>query len=287
MNRDLDARAEMQKAVDLDASFDNRYDLAVVCLDQDDEKCAAGNFQALEQSFGDTPAIHMQFGLAYGNSDFASKAEDEFRKVIARNPRYPEAHYCLAATYLAENDNAKIKAAESELEAELEVSPNDFLTYAALGKVALAEKQYDRAATYLHRAIALNAKNPDAYLYLGQLEFEKGDLSAAEQTLWKSIQLTIDLSRNRYQVQKAHYLLGRILMREGCDYVEFVHSVPEYPQVSRKLLQIHAAVAEILHMIDAADAVENILRDLDNIQVLSEDGADAQLLSHRLQLIAA
>jgi hypothetical protein len=71
------------------------------------------------------------------------------------------------------------------------------------------------------------------------------------------------------------------------DYVEFVHAVPEYPQVSRKLLQIHAAVAEVLHMIGAADAVESILRDLDNIQVLSEDGADVQLLSHRLQLIAA
>ena len=71
------------------------------------------------------------------------------------------------------------------------------------------------------------------------------------------------------------------------EYVEFVHAVSEYPQVSRKLLQIHAAVAEVLHMIGAADAVESILRDLDNIQGLSEDGADAQLLSHRLQLIAA
>ena len=71
------------------------------------------------------------------------------------------------------------------------------------------------------------------------------------------------------------------------DYVEFLHAVPEYPQVSRKLLQIHAAVAEVLHMIGAADAVESILRDLDNIQVLSEDGADAQLLSHKLQLITA
>ena len=40
-------------------------------------------------------------------------------------------------------------------------------------------------------------------------------------------------------------------------------------------------------MIGAADAVESILRELDNIQVLSEDGADAQLLSHKLQLIAA
>jgi hypothetical protein len=42
------------------------------------------------------------------------------------------------------------------------------------------------------------------------------------------------------------------------DYVEFVHAVPEYPQVSRKLLQLYAAVAEVLYTIGVADAVENI-----------------------------
>ena len=70
-------------------------------------------------------------------------------------------------------------------------------------------------------------------------------------------------------------------------YLEFVHAIPEYPQVSSKLLRIHSAVAEVLHMIGAAEAIDQILRDWDSIQVLSEDGADAQLLRNRLQLIVA
>jgi tetratricopeptide (TPR) repeat protein len=215
MNRDREARSEMQKAVDLDSSFANRYDLAVVCLDQDDGECVASNFQALKQSFGDTPAIHMQFGLAYGNSDFAPQAIDEFRKVIAEDPRYPEAHYSLAAALLAVGgDQANIREAEDELKKELEISPHDFLTYAALGKLAVGDHRYAEADTYLKHAISLNPNNPDAYLYLGQMCFETNRPADAEAALRKAITLTRDPSRNRYQIQKTYFLLGRVLMQE-------------------------------------------------------------------------
>lgn len=69
------------------------------------------------------------------------------------------------------------------------------------------------------------------------------------------------------------------------DYLEFVHATPEYSAVSSKFLLIHAAVAEVLHMIGAPTTIDQILRDWDSIQVLSGDGADAQLLHNRLQLI--
>lgn len=215
MNRDQEARAEMQKAVDLAPSFANRYDLAVVCLDQDDGKCASQSFQALEQSFGDTPTIHMQFGLAYGNSDFAPQAIDEFRKVIVEDPRYPEAHYSLAAALLAVgNDQKNVPEAETELKKELAISPRDFLTYAALGKLAVGDHRYAEADTYLKRAILLNPHNPDAYLYLGQMYFETNRPADAEAALRKAIAFTRDPARNRYQIQKAYFLLGRVLMQE-------------------------------------------------------------------------
>ena len=37
----------------------------------------------------------------------------------------------------------------------------------------------------------------------------------AERALRKAIALTTDLSRNHYQVQRAHYLLGRLLVQTG------------------------------------------------------------------------
>ena len=103
---------------------------------------------------------------------------------------------------------------ESELEAELNVSPNDFLTYAALGKVLATNHKYSEAEKYLKRSMALNSTSPDAYLYLGQMYFDTDRPVDAEPALRKAILLTSDNSRNHYQIQKAHFLLGRILMQE-------------------------------------------------------------------------
>ena len=157
----------------------------------------------------------MTIGMAYGRSDFTPRAVTEFKKVIAEDPHYPEAHYCVAAALLAAGEDEKtLQEAESELKEELTISPNDFLTYAALGKIALSYHRYPESETDLKRAIELNAKNPDAFLYLGQLDYETNRLKDAETNLRKSIQLTTDESRNHFQIQKAHFLLGRILMQE-------------------------------------------------------------------------
>lgn len=213
--RDQDAKKEMEEAIRLDPSFANDYGLGLVCLDLDDEKCASQVFDEIVRSFGDTPAVHMQIGLAYGNSDFVPQAITEFSKVIAENPRFPEAHYSLAAALLSAGDDAKnIPEAEAELKKELEISPRDFLTYAALGKLAVTGHRYQEAETYLKRATTLNPENPDAFLYLGQMYFDMNRPVEAEPALRKAIELTTDPSRNRFQIQKAHFLLGRILMQK-------------------------------------------------------------------------
>ena len=58
-------------------------------------------------------------------------------------------------------------------------------------------------------------QNPDTYLYLGQMYFDTHRYAEAEKALRECIHFTTDVSRNRYQVQKAHFLLGRILMQKG------------------------------------------------------------------------
>ncbi|MGA2349341.1 MAG: tetratricopeptide repeat protein [Terracidiphilus sp.] len=215
MNRDQEARSELEAAAALDPSFRNEYDLAVVCLDLDDEKCAMEIFDKIEASVEDSPALHMQFGLAYGNSDFAPRAVTEFKKVIAKDPHYPNAHYCAAAALLVAGEDEKtLKEAESELKQELAISPNSFLTYAALGKIEASYHRYPEAERYLKRAVLLNPKNPDAFLYLGQIYFDTNRLTEAEVNLRRAVELTTDISRNHYQIQKAHFLLGRILMQK-------------------------------------------------------------------------
>ena len=69
--------------------------------------------------------------------------------------------------------------------------------------------------------------------------------------------------------------------------VDVVHLVSEYPPISRKLLGVHAAIAEVLHMTGAGEAIDRILRDVERISYLDESGADSGLLEDRLHLIMA
>jgi tetratricopeptide (TPR) repeat protein len=216
LNRDVEARKELEAAVALDPTFPNGYDLAVACLDLNDEKCAVQIFRELETSFGDTPEIHMAIGRAYGDSDFQSRAVTEFRQAIEENPHLPGAHYLLAATLLATGgDDSHGEDAETELKKELTISPSDPMTYAALGKIAAARNSYDEAEAYLKKAISLAPQSPDAYLFLGQMYVATNRSEEAETALRQCIRLTADVSQNRYQVRKAHYQLGRILMQKG------------------------------------------------------------------------
>jgi tetratricopeptide (TPR) repeat protein len=216
LNRNQEARKELEAAVALDPTFPNGYDLAVACLDLDDEKCAVQIFNEMEKSFGDTPEIHMAFGRAYGDSDFQPRAVTEFRRAIEENPRLPGAHYLLAAVLLATGgDESHVEDAEAELKKELVISPRDSMTYTALGKIALTRNNYPEAETYLKKAILLGPRSPDAYLYLGQMYFATNRSAEAESALRQCIEFTTDVSRNRYQVQKAHFFLGRILMQKG------------------------------------------------------------------------
>ena len=216
LNQDQEARKELETALALDPTFANGYDLAVACLDLDDEKCAVQIFSEMERSFGDTAEIHLAFGRAYGDSDFQPRAIPEFRKAIEENPHLPGAHYLLAAVLLSSGSaQSPLESAEAELKKELAISPRDAMTYAALGKIEVTRTNYAEADTYLNKAISLDPQSPDAYLYLGQMYFDTNRFDDAETALRKSIALTTDISRNRYQVQKAHYLLGRILMKKG------------------------------------------------------------------------
>jgi tetratricopeptide (TPR) repeat protein len=217
-NDDAKAQQEFEAAVELDPTFENGYELAVADLDLGDGKAAARIFSEMLGSFGDTAAIHMYFGQAYGRSDFQDDAVAEFKKAIAKDDKLPGVHYSLAAAYLSTSGNSKLPEAEAELKKEIALSPNYAPAYAALGHL-LAQQQDAptqlEAENDLKRATELDPHSPDAFLYLGQFFADAHKLPEAEAALRQSIALTTDVSRNAFQVQKAHYLLGRLLMQSG------------------------------------------------------------------------
>jgi len=255
LNRDQEARKELEAAVALDPTFPNGYDLAVACLDLDDEKCAVRIFDEMETSFGDTPEIHMAFGRAYGDSDFQSRAITEFKRAIEENPRLSGAHYLLAATLLATGgDESHVEGAEAELKKEMIISPRDSMTYTALGKIAATRNNYLEAETYLKKAVLLAPQSPDAYLYLGQMYFDTNRSAEAETALRQCIRLTTDVSRNRYQVQKAHFFLGRILMQKGQQDAAHAEMTISRELANKTLSQDKSKLAGLLDTSGSQDA---------------------------------
>jgi tetratricopeptide (TPR) repeat protein len=217
--KNAEAKAQIEQAVALDPTFEYGYALAIADLDLGDGDGAAKIFSEMLASFGDTAAIHMLFGQAYGGSDFQAKALEEFKAAIAKDNRLPGAHYSLASAYLATSGNARLHEVEAELRKEIEVSPASAAAYGALGHL-LAGQHADTAMTAealhdLKRAAELDPKNPDAFLYLGQFYADAKMVPEAEAALRRSIVLTNDVSRNGFQVQKAHYVLGRLLIQTG------------------------------------------------------------------------
>jgi tetratricopeptide (TPR) repeat protein len=214
-NENEQARKQLEAAVALDPSYKDGLALATAYLALADTKDADTLFAEMSKGFGDKAAIHVDFGRAYGEAGYPDKAIVEFEKAIARDETFPEAHYSLGASYMLSQGEVGYPRAIQEFNRELALHPNDYFSLAQLGNIALSQHRLEDAESYLKRALSLDPRNPDNPLLLGQVYLQLKKLPEAEQAFRKAIELTTDVSRNHYQVQRAHYLLGRVLLQMG------------------------------------------------------------------------
>ena len=210
-----EATRELKQALALHPTLENGFALAAAYLTKKDDKDAANLFAQLQGATGNTAAIHMDIGRAYGVAGFPEQAIAEFKKGIAIDPSLPGIHYSLGASYLLSMGEIDFPQASAEFRKELVLHPNDFLSHSQLGYIALSQHKYVEAESELKRATELNPRDPDTFVSLGQLYVDTNHLPDAESALRKAIALTVDPSRNHYQVQRAHYLLGRVLQQMG------------------------------------------------------------------------
>lgn len=226
------ARKQLEAAVALDPNYKNGLALAAAYLALANTKDAARIFGEMTRGFGDKAAIHLDFGRAYAEAGYPDLSIAEFKKAIAEDRALPEAHYCLGASYLLSLGEVGFPKALDEFHRELKLNPNDYFSLSQLGYIALSQHQLPEAEKYLKRAASLDARNPDNPLLLGQVYLQLNRPAEAEQAFRQAIALTTDLSRNHYQVQRAHYLLGRLLVQSG-----HTDEAKEQMQISADLLK--------------------------------------------------
>ncbi len=205
----------LEQAAVLLPDFDAAYTLGVAYLKSKETGKAQAVFDALLASAGAVPQLYTMFGFAYYSSGYPDEAVHQFQKALTLDLKLPKAHYFLGLIALNRLDEAGFPAAKLELELELTVNPTDFQSQFLLGYINSQEKNTEAAEGHLKAAAELDRKSPDPLIYLGQLYVDAGRASDAEQALREAIRLTPDPARNNYQISRAHYLLGRLMVAKG------------------------------------------------------------------------
>jgi tetratricopeptide (TPR) repeat protein len=209
------AKEHLEKAVVTEPKFEVGYLLGITYIKLNDLNRATLLFNEMAVGLGDTPQIHVLFGRAYREGDFLDQAIGELHMALAKDAKIKVAHYLLAMAYLERDGDSGFGEAVPELEAELKVRPDDARTHYMLGYIALKRHDARQAEEELARASQLDPENPDPLISLGQVYSDAGRLPEAEKTFRRAIAVTKDPSRNSYQVNRAHYALGRILLQTG------------------------------------------------------------------------
>ncbi len=210
-----EAVEQFKLAVSMDPSFVNLYALGAGYLALPDKENAAKTFAEILSRFGDSATVRMDLGRAYGELGFPDEAIQQFKEAIAKNDKLPGAHYSLGASYINKSGEAGFPLAGPELRKELAIQPNDPLSYSQLGRIAVSQHKLQDAEMDLQLASTLNPQNPDNFVLLGQVYTEMHRPLEAENALRKAIAETPDPSRNHYDIQHAHYRLGRLLIESA------------------------------------------------------------------------
>lgn len=211
------AREALEPAIVAKPSFDLGYLLGSTYIALRDFKRVRLLFDDMITGLGDSAQLHIYFGRAYadGETEGLDQAIEEFKKAIAKDPKVPQAHYFLALAYLNRDGESGFVEAAPQLKTETELNPGDSRSHYLLGYIAMKQRRTAEAETELQEAAKLDPRNPEALMFLGQLYSETNRDDQAEAVLRNAIELTTDVSRGDYQINRAHYVLGRILLRTG------------------------------------------------------------------------
>ena len=195
----------------------------------------AGNYQralamadSAAQYDPDLPLISFFRGNVYAEQNKLDAARAAYRRVIERDPEYPEAHMKLGDI---EFDAGKFRTALRLYEKEEAVAPTSPLyvkmarTYGELGGADSARRAYEKA-------IALDSTNANAYMMYGQFLEDQGELEAALAQSRTALELDPDNTNYQFAVGSQLFRTGHLEeaakhLRRAADE-QLLHSAAQY-----------------------------------------------------------
>jgi tetratricopeptide (TPR) repeat protein len=126
---------------------------------------------------------YAQAAQLAGKGD-ARQAIERFQRAITIYPDYIDARNDLGAQYLKLK---RLDEAEEQFRIVLEKNPRYFNSRFNLGLVLIERKDYATAITHLNQAIAIDSAKPAPRLWLGVALLQTGDLPGAERQLTRAL----------------------------------------------------------------------------------------------------
>jgi tetratricopeptide (TPR) repeat protein len=122
----------------------------------------------LAERFPKSPQVGKLNAEALESKQMWKEAIEAYRNILAQYPKVPGIHYRIATILLDTSSTAEAAAeAKKELEAELQINPDNASAVFVLGEVARRAGSWDEAIRLFTRAAQLDAGFMEAYFSLG------------------------------------------------------------------------------------------------------------------------
>jgi tetratricopeptide (TPR) repeat protein len=150
------------------------------------KECLKLTEDALAKRVENEVAIHLFKGVVYGIKGMWDEAITEYKKAIALNPNYADAHNILGLAYA--NKGMRDEAI-AEFKKAIALNPNDAEAHNNLGVAYGNKGMLDEAITEFKKAIALNPNYAEAHYNLAVSYYYKGQHGLAIKHCDQAIEL--------------------------------------------------------------------------------------------------
>ncbi|HEX8639430.1 MAG TPA: tetratricopeptide repeat protein, partial [Pyrinomonadaceae bacterium] len=209
------ALPELEKVFSEAPDFEIARALGLTYLNLKQPERARVHFEKMQVSAGKENAdLHVLFAKFYEATNYQADAERELKRALAIDPKKPKTNFYLGYLLLQNGGSERMAEAGAAFEQELKLTPNDFYSLFFSGVVASSENDHQKAIPFLQKAIEINPRSGEAYLFLGQSQLEINDLPNAEKNLRQAVVLEANGGKNT-QARRTHFMLGRLLLRTG------------------------------------------------------------------------
>jgi tetratricopeptide (TPR) repeat protein len=172
---------------------------------------AARSLQSLANVAPESGRMHQILAQSLASQDNFLGAIDQYRRALQINPRLPGVHFELGQTILANShEEAALKEAQKEFEAELAVNPTDSSSEYGLGEIYWLRSDLGLALKHFSRAVQLRPIFVDAQIGVGKVLTAMAKPQEALAYLMEATRADPQNEVAHYRLALAYRKLGRI-----------------------------------------------------------------------------